>query len=249
LVFIDDNPAERALVRQQMPDVSVPEIGDDVTDYIRLLDQAALFETPSLLQDDLQRAQQYQHNAQRESRQGQFASYDDFLKSLQMRAEIAPFSSLYIDRITQLINKTNQFNLTTRRYTQVQVEQMAGSDRHITLYGRLQDTFGDNGLVAIVAGEIKKSELHLDLWLMSCRVLKRGMEQAMFEELCQAARRQKINKLVGYYFPTAKNAMVKDLYSELGFKPVKADGEGSLWEFDVIADRLAPAHFIEVSGQ
>lgn len=249
LVFVDDNPVERALVSQQLPDVSVPEIGDDVTEYIRILDQAALFETPSLSQDDLRRAGQYQHNAQRESRQGQFASYEDFLKSLQMRAEIAPFSSLYMDRIAQLVNKTNQFNLTTRRYTQAQVEQIATSDRYITLYGRLQDTFGDNGLVAIVAGEIKQSELHLDLWLMSCRVLKRGMEQAMFEQLCQLARRKKISKLVGYYYPTAKNAMVAKLYQELGFVLVKENNEGSVWTLDLSINVITPEHFIQVSDE
>jgi len=249
LVFVDDNPAERALVRQQLPGVNVPEMGDDVTEYIRILDQAALFETSSLSPEDLQRADQYQHNAQRESRQGQFASYEDFLKSLQMRAEIAPFSPLYMDRITQLINKTNQFNLTTRRYTQIQVEQMAANESYVTLYGRLQDTFGDNGLVAIIAGEIKQAELHLDLWLMSCRVLKRGMEQAMFEQLCKQARRKKINRLVGYYFPTAKNAMVAKLYQELGFILLKENAEGSVWTFDVSINAAAPEHFIRVNDE
>jgi len=249
LVFVDDNPVERALVRQQMPDVCVPEMGDDVTDYIRILDQAALFETLALSQDDLQRAAQYQHNAQRESRQGQFASYEDFLKSLQMRAEIAPFSALYMDRITQLINKTNQFNLTTRRYTQAQVEQMAASKNFITLYGRLQDTFGDNGLVAIVTGEIKQNELHLDLWLMSCRVLKRGMEYAMFERLCVAARHRNLTRLVGYYLPTTKNAMVAKLYAELGFALSREDKEGSLWTLDLSVNIDTPKHFIQVSDE
>lgn len=246
LVFVDDNPAERALVQQQLPDVAVPEMGDDVTEYIRILDQAALFETPSLSQDDLQRVAQYQDNLQRDSRQGQFATYEDFLRSLQMRAEIAPFSSLYMDRITQLINKTNQFNLTTRRYTQIQVEQMASNDRYITLYGRLQDMFGDNGLVAIVAGEIKQSELHLDLWLMSCRVLKRGMEQAMFEQLCKAARDRKLLKLLGYYFPTAKNAMVKNLYGELGFVKTAETATESVFEFDLKNTSPKIQHFIEI---
>jgi len=247
LVFADDNPAEREIVRAQLPLVSVPELGGDVTEFIRILDRAALFETPSISADDVQRSGQYRENLQRSGEQAQFASYDDFLKSLVMTADIQPFNAMYMERITQLINKTNQFNLTTRRYTQPEVEKMALSDHFITLYGRLQDKFGDNGLISVVAGEIKSSqshqrELHLNLWLMSCRVLKRGMEAAMFEQLCRLAKEQQVRKIVGYYLPTAKNNMVKNLYGELGFSKTNETATETVFEFDF--SHTLPQHHI-----
>jgi len=248
LVFVDDNAAERDFVRAQLPAVSVPEMGSDITEFIRILDQAALFETPSLSKEDLQRSEHYQKNMQRSLQQAQFASYDDFLISLEMQAEIRPFSSLYMERITQLINKTNQFNLTTKRYTQAEVEKMAASKNHITLYGRLQDKLGDNGLVSVVAGEIKEAALHLDLWLMSCRVLKRGMEYAMFNQLCNTAKEKQIKKIVGYYVPTAKNNMVRNLYGQLGFTQTKTSVEEDIWSFDLFSDTPLPKHFIQIKN-
>ena len=242
LVFVDDNPAERDLMRQQLPQVTVPELGEEVTDFIRILDQAALFETLALSTEDLQRNEQYRANLQREAQLQTALDYPSFLRSLQMQAEIAPFSTLYLDRITQLVHKTNQFNLTTRLCQSAEIAQMIQGPDWITLYGRLQDRFGDNGLVSVVAGEIQQDQLqlqlHLRLWLMSCRVLKRGMEQAMFHQLCERARARGITVIVGYYLPTAKNAMVANMYQELGFSLQKNTAaqntvQQSIWHYDL----------------
>lgn len=233
LVFVDDNPAERDIVRAQLPVVEVPEMGGDITDFIRAIDRAALFETLSLSAEDIKRSQQYQENKQRIQLQASYATYDEFLQSLEMVAEITAFQPVYMDRITQLTNKTNQFNLTTRRCTRAEIEMMAASDSWVTLSGRLQDKFGDNGLVTVVAGEIRGNALHIELWLMSCRVLKRGMEEAMMLELCSKAKERGLKKLVGYYLPTPKNKMVADFYKAFGFSCAKQSQEGSVWELDL----------------
>jgi FkbH-like protein len=242
LVFVDDNPAERELVQAQLPSIAVPDVGEDVTEFIRLLDRAVLFETASISTEDLRRSEFYSGNRQRVEQQAQFASYEDFLKSLEMTAEIRPFDKPNLERIVQLINKTNQFNLTTKRCTPSEVEHMASDGNHIALYGRLQDKFGDNGLVTVVAGEIRGDELHIHLWLMSCRVLKRGMEQAMFQQLCLLAQERKISNIIGYYLPTAKNNMVAGLYAELGFTKVTETEKETLWRFDL-------SHFTPESEQ
>jgi len=165
-----------------------------------------------------------------------------------MEAEIRAFNAQYMERITQLINKTNQFNLTTRRYTRAEVEKMAASENHITLYGRLRDKFGDNGLISVVAGEIKAGVLHIDLWLMSCRVLKRGMEYAMFEQLCHMANARRVKKIMGYYLPTTKNSMVKNLYGELGFVKTKTSAEEDIWSFDLSSAEISPKHIIQIKN-
>lgn len=230
LVFADDNPAEREIVRIHEPQVAVPELGSDVARYINIIDKAGYFETASLSEDDLRRNTFYAGNASRQQTQESFENYDDFLRSLDMTAEIAPFRSVYLDRITQLINKTNQFNLTTRRYTLPEIEQITDSSNHITLYGRLQDKFGDNGLVSAIIGTKKEDELHLDLWIMSCRVFKRGLESAMLDALVATARAAGIRTIVGYYRPTAKNGIVKNLFSDLGFSHRFTDeNDGSCW--------------------
>jgi FkbH-like protein len=246
LVFVDDNPAEREIVRAQLPQIKVPDIGSEVTDFVRILDRGALFETVSLSAEDLARSQQYHENNKRGAQQAQFATYDDFLASLQMRAEIAPFNDQYRERITQLINKTNQFNLTTMRCTEMEVEQMAASPAYITLYGRLRDNFGDNGLIAVTAGKISGSELHIDLWLMSCRVLKRGMEDAMLERLCQLAVNRGMTTLIGYYRPTQKNKMVAGFYSGFGFEKISETEGQAVWKLDLAKKSPTTKHVIEV---
>jgi len=235
LVFIDDNPAERALVREQLPEVAVPEIGTNVALYPSFIERGGYFERSSLSQEDLDRAGYYAANRQRETESAGFASYSEYLESLQMRAEIAPFSETYLERITQLANKTNQFNLTTRRFSIAEIRELAASPRHVTLYGRLADRFGDNGLVSLLIAERKDDELHIDTWLMSCRVLKRDFELAMFDTLVARARELGVNSVVGYYFKTAKNDMVSEHFANLGFTLVESasDGSRSLWRFDL----------------
>ncbi|MBR6874450.1 MAG: HAD-IIIC family phosphatase [Ruminococcus sp.] len=239
IVFADDNPAEREIVRQQTP-CAVPEIGE-VTDYIRVLDRSQYFEVTTLSDDDLKRSEMYKANIQRAQAQAKFASYTDYLLSLEMNAEIGPFKDVYLARIAQLTNKSNQFNLTTLRCTQEQMADFAASGDHITQYGKLVDKFGDNGVVSVVVGQRGRHPvtgeecLDIILWLMSCRVLKRDMELAMLDGLAAQAKAAGYTKLVGKYIPTAKNKMVKDFYPDtLGFTAVSADEDGTtVWELDI----------------
>ena len=233
LVFVDDNPSERHIIRSQVPDVSVPEIGEP-QDYLTILDRSGFFEMTNFSQDDLQRSEMYKANIQRIHQQSKFSDYHDYLSSLEMKAEIKPFSALYMSRIAQLTNKTNQFNLTTRRCTEAELEQIAEDPAHLTLYGKLEDRFGDNGVVSVIFGHKEQTVFHIDLWLMSCRVLKRDMEYAMMDELVARCRAAGAETLRGYYYPTKKNKMVSDFYSSMGFVKVSEDAEGnSTWELDI----------------
>ena len=234
IVFVDDNPAERALVEKQLPEVAVPNVGSDVSVFAEILEQERYFEVDKIVPDDLSRSVFYSSNAERSACQSQFSNYGDFLASLQMRAEIGPFRPVYLERITQLINKTNQFNLTTRRYTGGEVEAIAQNPAFVTLCGRLSDKFGDNGLVSVLAGQIVEEVLQIDLWLMSCRVLKREMELAMFDALVEHCQGRGVRKIVGVYIPSKKNSMVEGHYASLGFSAVSSQSEvGEWWSYDV----------------
>jgi FkbH-like protein len=252
LVFVDDNPAERALVRAQLPMVLTPEMGSDIALYPTILQATRCFEVVRLSTEDLDRAEAYAANAERATMKSKFADYGDYLDSLDMRATIEIFQPVYLDRITQLINKTNQFNLTTRRYTFAEIEEIANSSKYIPLYGRLTDMFGDNGLISVLIGRLDEaeSELHIDLWIMSCRVLKRDMELAMLDALVENARERGIRTILGYYSRTAKNDMVADHYKLLGFKPESspADQRSSVWSLDVAGYARRNTH-IAVSTQ
>lgn len=234
LVFIDDNPAERQIVRDTMPEVAVPEVdGLDVFSFIRAIEEAGYFETVAVSQDDIKRNDSYQANKARQELSANAADYDDFLKSLNMTAEINEFKPVYFDRIAQLTGKTNQFNLTTRRYTRAEIESMANDPCYITLYGRLTDKFGDNGLISVIIAERKNDDLHILLWLMSCRVLKRGMEENMLDALVSKAKSVDCTKLIGYYYPTKKNKMVAEMYASFGFVNVGTDSDGTVWELSL----------------
>ena len=235
LVFVDDNPAEREIVRQHVPETAVPEMtdGDQVNpdQFIRILDKNAYFEVVTLSEDDKHRNEMYKANAMRKEQEESFGNYSDFLKSLEMEAVIRGFEPVYYSRIAQLTNKSNQFNLTTKRMTQAEVEQMAQDPGYITLYGKLKDKFGDNGVVSLVIGKKNGDTLELILWLMSCRVLKRDMEQAMLDTLVWQSRESGIRKLHGYGYKTAKNAMVKDFYGAMGFQKLSEKDGDSEWEY------------------
>ena len=235
LVFVDDNPAEREIIRQHVPETAVPEMtdGDQVNpdQFIRILDKNAYFEVVTLSEDDKHRNEMYKANAMRKEQEESFGNYSDFLKSLEMKAVIRGFEPVYYSRIAQLTNKSNQFNLTTKRMTQAEVEQMAQDPGYITLYGKLKDKFGDNGVVSLVIGKKNGDTLELILWLMSCRVLKRDMEQAMLDTLVWQSRESGIRKLHGYYYKTAKNAMVKDFYGAMGFQKLSEKDGDSEWEY------------------
>lgn len=249
LVFLDDNPAEREIVRQSLPEVAVPEIDvQDVFSYIRVIEGNAYFEPAALSADDFKRSETYMANKERAELATSAASYDEYLQSLSMQAEIAPFVSIYFDRIAQLTGKTNQFNLTTRRYTRADIERMAAEEQYVTLYGRLSDRFGDNGLIAVTIAEQKGQALHILLWLMSCRVLKRGMEQVMLDALVAKAQARGITEIYGYYYPTKKNKMVAGLYESFGFeKESEAEDGSTVWKL-VVDGYQKQGKFIKVKG-
>ncbi len=236
-VFVDDNPTERAWVRRALPEVAVPEVGDDAADYVRVLDRGRYFEALTLSDEDRLRSADYAANARRAELASGATSMDEFLASLEMTATIGRFDAANLPRITQLVNKSNQFNLTTRRYTQEQLQAFAESPRHVTSWFRLRDRFGDNGLIGVMVGveDPEQSTLEIDLWLMSCRVLGRGMEALMCGTLLEEARRRGLSRLLGRYLPTEKNAMVADLYPRLGFKDagVSAGPGETVWALDV----------------
>jgi FkbH-like protein len=231
-VFVDDNPAERSIVDGQIQGIAVPDVGADVSHFAGIIEAGRYFEPVSLSQEDLERANLYAGNAERAAFEQKFADYGEYLDSLEMSAEIETFKPVYMERIAQLTNKTNQFNLTTRRYTLAEVEEIGNDSRYVGLYGKLSDRFGDNGLISIVLGRKEGATMHLDLWLMSCRVLKRDMEFAMLDAIAERAQEAGIETLLGYYFPTKKNGMVADHYEKLGFGRVRSDSNGSA-EFEL----------------
>lgn len=254
LVFVDDNPGEREIIRQQIPEAAVPELteGKEASpeNYIRILDRNGYFEVVSLSEDDRKRSDMYKANMLRKQQEESFGDYTGYLLSLSMKAEIKPFSPVYMARIAQLTNKSNQFNLTTRRYTQAELERTAQSDEYITLYGKLLDKFGDNGVVSVVIGHKRNDKLHIDLWLMSCRVLKRDMEFAMMDTLVSECRKAGISAMIGYYYPTAKNNMVRNFYELQGFEKLQEDEEGNtVWQFNVPEQYENKNKVIAVNGQ
>ena len=223
IVFVDDNPAERTLVRGQLPAVPVPELTEPEA-YARVLDRSGYFEVTAFSEDDRKRNQMYKENAQRAAAEQQFTDYGDYLRSLQMKAAIGPFAPALLPRVTQLINKTNQFNLTTRRYTEEEVRACMEDEDCITVCGRLEDKFGDNGLISAMIGRCSGETAEIELWIMSCRVFKRDMEQAMFDAFVAEAVRRGCRSIRGVWKRTAKNALVRELYEQMGFT-VTEDGE------------------------
>lgn len=246
MVFLDDNPAERELVAAQLPMVAVPNIGSDPSCYVEILDRQLYFEPLDISTEDIKRVEYYASNMQRNLIQASYGNYGEFLDSLDMRAEIQPFIPTYMDRIAQLTNKTNQFNLTTRRYTLGELDAIRCDPCCLTLYGRLADKFGDNGLVTVVVGRIEKDELHMELWLMSCRVLKRELEVAMLDELVVQAQQRGLRWIIGRYLPTPKNGLVADHYEQLGFELLHRNEHGSEWRLDTNTYTLKNTHIRKV---
>lgn len=247
IVFVDDNPAERAIVRAQLKGVIAPEM-DNVENYIATIDRGGYFETTTFSEDDIKRNDMYKANALRAAQQATFGDYSEYLRSLEMRAMIDDFLPIYLARITQLTNKSNQFNLTTKRYTVEEIETVFHSDKYIRLYGKLMDIYGDNGVVSVVIGRIDGEALDIELWLMSCRVLKRDMEFAMLDRLVERCAARGIKTIRGHYYPTAKNAMVKDLFARFGFTKASEEESGSThWELPV-AGYQSQCKVIDVAG-
>jgi len=230
LVFIDDSPFEREQVRMQVQGPSVPEVTKSPSSFIMAIEKNGYFESVSLSVEDIARNSIYKTNAQRKIKQKQFSNYDDFLVSLCMKAEISKFKPIYYERITQLINKTNQFNLTTNRYSVSDIAGFAKDENCLSIYGKLEDKFGDNGLVAVLIGKQCNDEMVIDTWLMSCRVFNRNLEFAMFNEFVNCVIKKDIRRIRGVFRPTKKNKPVSSLFQDMGFDRDKdlEDG-GSEW--------------------
>ncbi len=217
MVFLDDNPFERAAVRSLIPEITVPELPENPEEYVDFLRRENLFETASFSEADRDRTRQYRAEAQRVSLQSQCVDYDAYLESLEMVAVARPFDSFHFPRIAQLTQRSNQFNLRTVRYTEQEIAAIAADDRYLTLYFTLRDKFGDHGLISAVILEKREDRLFVNTWLMSCRVLKRGMEEFIVNKMVSTARQAGFATVEGEYLKTPKNAMVARIYEKLGF--------------------------------
>jgi FkbH-like protein len=247
LVFLDDNPFERELVRRELPMVAVPEISDDPSTYPRLLEKAGYFETTHITEDDLRRGEQYRQSAERTRLSETATDLESYLSSLNSRLTWRSFDRLGLSRIVQLANKTNQFNLTTRRYSEADIISIMEDQRSFGLQLRLADRFGDNGTIAAVIGRLQPSgEIFIESWLMSCRVLGRGVETATLQLVVDQARRLGAARIIGEYRPTAKNGMVRDLYARLGFN-LDATADEKVGDAQRYSLELAQFHPAEVS--
>lgn len=218
IVFLDDNPFERNLVRELIPDIIVPELPKDPSLYCTYLQSLNLFETVTYSENDEARTRQYQAEIERTQLQSDFSDFNEYLRRLEMKGVAKPFEPYYYPRISQLTQRSNQFNLRTVRYTEAEIEQIAADDRYLTLLFTLADRFGDHGLVGVVILEKRAHSVFVDTWLMSCRVLKRGMEEFMMNAIVHTATDAGYEVVEGEYIPTPKNAMVRDIYKRFGFE-------------------------------
>jgi FkbH-like protein len=227
MVFLDDNPFERNMVKTHIPDITVPDLPEDPAEYLTYLRSCNLFETASFTPEDEQRTQQYQEEAQRAVVQKQCINEDEFLSSLNMHSVVKPFDKFTIPRVSQLTQRSNQFNLRTVRYTEEEISAISNSDEYLTLDFTLEDKYGDYGLISVIILKKQSDALFIDTWIMSCRVLKRGMEKFVLNMIVQQASKIGVKEIIGEYIPTAKNGMIKEHYHELGF--TKCDGENNKW--------------------
>jgi FkbH-like protein len=229
MVFLDDNPFERNIVRDNIGGISVPELPEDPSEYVPFLRRLNLFETATHSENDASRTRQYQTEAKRREYARSFTDVGDYLQSLEMASEVRPFDAFSVPRVAQLTLRSNQFNLRTVRYTEEDIQRIKDSADHFTFSFTLEDRFGDHGLISVVIMEKKNDrELFLDTWIMSCRVLKRDVEQFVLNCLLDTARQHGFEQLVGEYIPTPKNGLVKDHYLNLGFQQA-----GDFWVLDV----------------
>jgi FkbH-like protein len=238
LVLFDDNPAERRLVREQLPQVGVPEVPLDPALYARCLADAGYFEATAFTPDDVARARQYADNARRRRLEAGSSDLESFLRGLGMELVAAPFQSVDLPRVVQLINKTNQFNLRTRRLSEAEVRALMEDPDALCLQFRLTDCLGDNGLISVVVALPQDPDSYLiDTWLMSCRVLGRQVEEEVLNTIVERARARGRKVLIGEYLPTAKNRMVSDLLPRLGFEPAENGHAGpgsSRWQLNTV---------------
>jgi FkbH-like protein len=247
MVFLDDNPFEREMVRKEIPEITVPELPLDPAEYVPFLRAQNLFETASYSEEDAGRTQMYREEAGRKSLEIAYASEEEFLAGLEMKAVVSPFNKFNTPRVAQLSQRSNQFNLRTVRYTEKEIEEIAASPDHRTFAFNLEDKFGDYGLISAVIlkrdGGRGGDAFFIDTWIMSCRVLKRGVERFVLDRLASAAREAGARSLIGEYLPTPKNALVKDHYAGLGFRA--ADGR---WVLSVESHPPTPTFINEIAA-
>ena len=247
LVFIDDNPFERDLVRQELPMVKVPEVSDDPVGYPVALSDAGYFEGLSVTDEDRDRTSQYQGNKARDALKASATDLPAYLRGLDMKLVARPFDRIGLQRIVQLINKSNQFNLTTRRYTEEDVLAVMADPDAFGLQLRLLDRFGDNGIISIIIGRLQETQdLLIDTWLMSCRVLGRQVEPTTLNLIAAQARRLGARRLIGEYVPTQKNGMVRDHYARLGFTVAATNDTGGSRNLLDLTEFQPAATFITV---
>jgi FkbH-like protein len=250
LVFIDDNPAERAIVRQFLPEVAVPELPDDPALYVRAIEARHYFEPLAFSDEDRQRTRFYLEDRERNSLAQSVTNMQDFLGQLDMVATIQPFNEVDLDRIAQLVARSNQFNLTTQRYSRAQLSDFMNDPAYVTRSVRLQDRFGDNGLIAVWLGKMNGTTLTIDTWLMSCRVLMRGVEQHLLNHVIEHARANGVTRIEGCYIPTKKNKLVEEHYAKLGFTLVTTQPDKTtVWEMLIDATTLLPLTQIRDNAQ
>lgn len=244
MVFLDDNPFEREMVKKGIPDITVPELPEDPAEYLSYLYTQNLFETASFTEEDTKRNEQYREEAGRMQLQQSFANEEEFLESLDMKAVVGPVDNFSLPRVAQLTQRSNQFNLRTIRYTEEEMKAVAQDENKFTLTIRLADKFGDYGLISALIAEKKSGGiLFIDTWIMSCRVLKRGVEHFALNLLVELAKENGCNILAGEYLPTAKNGLVKEHYQNLGFE--KKD---NVWLLDVTAYTDKKTHITKQEG-
>jgi FkbH-like protein len=232
-VFLDDNPAERKRVRDALPSVAVPELPEDPGDWLPVLQAAGYFEQAGFSREDRLRAGFYKANALRATQMERIGDHNEYLLSLGMTLSIAPFDSAGRKRISQLISKSNQFNLTTRRYSETEIAAMQSNADVFAIQTRLEDIFGDNGMISAVICRQTGPSWEVDTWIMSCRVLGRRVEEALLQYLVQQARLRGISEIIGRYIPTARNGLVRDHYSGLGFIQTGSQNGETIWQLAV----------------
>jgi FkbH-like protein len=250
LAFVDDNPAERARVRQSLPLVSVPEVGDDPAYFVSRICDSGIFEHVMLNKDDIGRAESYESNAKRVELRTKVGDYDQYLQSLAMVLTVDRFDAVGRQRIAQLINKSNQFNLTTRRYNEEDVRKFEEDRAGILCWqARLDDTFGNHGMIGVVIVRTASKIWSIDTWLMSCRVLGRGVEETLMNLLVEQARAAGVEEIRGEYMPTSRNSLVADLLPRLGFVAVPSDKDGGVASYSCAPQSFVPLKgFIRVEG-
>lgn len=241
-VFVDDNPAEIEIVRQFAPEVSTILLSPDPSEYVAQLQDCRFFEPKAITQEDAERTQQYLQEAKRRVFSESFTDMGAYLKSLEMVGSIQEFVPIDAPRVAQLINKSNQFNLTTRRRTEAEVGALMLDPSYAHFTVRLSDKFGDHGLISVMIGKVSGSVFEIDTLLMSCRVLKRQVEEEIFNEIVRLARLRNCSKILGVYLPTAKNGMVRDLYPKIGFQPVSESPDRLEFECNLLGYRTQPTH-------